>query len=350
MITAPPPARLTETLVELARPRRAVPIGLLGLALVIGQAWFTPDLQAILLAVTLVAAFLLFGPHGWRRLFGDARVDAAFGVRLTLFVGLGVLTVTVFGWALPRALDYGNTFLTAPGSVLVQPALFWVGAWGLGRDIELEGRADRLARVAEEAQLLALRAHLDPHFLFNTLNALAEWCRIDPILAEEGILSLSRLLRSIFEALRPGEARRWTIADEVALAEGLFGLHALRDPTAMTIEVSVAADLGGLALSPLLLLPLAENAMTHGVGRGGRGRVALTVARSGDGVALTLESPGGPGPLRAAGHGLDVTVRRLALLDPRARVALEGVEPGADGAPTRTRVAVWIPVPATGDR
>jgi hypothetical protein len=315
----------------------------MAVVLVAGQVWFTPDILAVWLAIVLVTVFFLVGPHAWRRLFGEARVDAAIWARMTLFVGLGLMSVTLFGWALPRALGLGNTFLSAPGSLLVEPALFWVGAWGLGRDIELEGRADRMTRAAEDAQLLALRSHLDPHFLFNTLNALAEWCRIDPALAEEGILSLSRLLRSIFEAVRPGDTKSWTLGDEVDLAERLFALHALRDPGAMQVEVSVEPSTRTLSMPPLLILPLAENAMKHGIGKGARGRVVLTVKVLGDAVTITVESPGVLGAERPGGHGLEVTRRRLAHLHPSTTLTLDAVdEPSPEGG-SRTRATLTVP-------
>ncbi len=353
MLTTLAPPRLTDTLTELLRPRRAVPIGFMAVVLVVGQVWFTPDIMAVWLAIVLVTVFLVVGPHAWRRLFGEARVDAAIWARMTLFVGLGLMSVTLFGWALPRGLGLGNTFLSAPGSLLVEPALFWVGAWGLGRDIELEGRADRMTRAAEDAQLLALRSHLDPHFLFNTLNALAEWCRIDPALAEEGILSLSRLLRSIFEAVRPGEAKPWTLGDEVDLAERLFALHALRDPGAIQVEVAIDPALRTLLVPPLLILPLAENAMKHGIGKGARGRVTLTANAVDDAVEVAVESPGVLGVERPGGHGLEVTRRRLAHLHPASRLtltaavdALDAVDAVGDASPrptSRTRATLTVP-------
>ena len=88
--------------------------------------------------------------------------------------------------------------------MLVCLALFLVGGWGLARDIWFERRLARaeaqvvgLAREAERAQLMALRTHLDPHFLFNTLNAIAEWCRQDGETAERAVLQLSAMLRTV---------------------------------------------------------------------------------------------------------------------------------------------------------
>jgi len=92
--------------------------------------------------------------------------------------------------------------------MFVSLALFLVGGWGLARDIDLdarlraaETRAVELTRAAEAAELLALRAHLDPHFLFNTLNAIAEWCLKDGAVAEEAVLKLSAMLRTLLDGV-----------------------------------------------------------------------------------------------------------------------------------------------------
>lgn len=316
---------------ELVRPRRAVPVGLLAAALAAAQVWFTPELGALVVALLLVVAFLVIGPHAWRRLFGAGRVDAALGVRLVLYVALGLAMVSLFGWALPRSLGYRYTLLASPGSLLIEPALFWVGAWGLGRDIELERRAQTLARQAEEAQLMALRTHLDPHFLFNTLNALAEWCRIDPQLAERGIVGLGTLLRGIFEAVqRP----RWTLAEELALIRELLELHQLRDPDAFKLAVRI--EDGELSVPALVLLPLAENAMTHGVARGHRGLVSVSVVPEASGARVLIESPGELAGEPREGHGLRSTRTRLEHVFGRSEVRLEQVG-------ERVRASVFIP-------
>src|SRR4029077_13534367 len=135
----------------------------------------------------------------------------------------------------------GQTLLTAPTSVVVFLALFLVGGWGLGRDMWLENelaragaRATLLAREAEGAQLLALRSHLDPHFLFNTLNAIAEWCREDGETAERAVLQLSAMLRTVLEGVK---IPTWPLARELELARTLFALHLLRDPELFTITI-----------------------------------------------------------------------------------------------------------------
>ena len=138
----------------------------------------------------------------------------------------------------------GHTLLTAPTSVVVCLALFLVGGLGLGRDMWLENelaraeaRATLLAREAEGAQLLALRSHLDPHFLFNTLNAIAEWCREDGETAERAVVRLSAMLRTVLAGVR---ASTWPLADELALLDTLFELHRLRDPDRVRVDPPAA--------------------------------------------------------------------------------------------------------------
>jgi LytS/YehU family sensor histidine kinase len=192
-----------------------------------------------------------------------------------------------------------------------------VGGWGLGRDIDRhEGlraarrRAGELAREAERAQLLALRSQLDPHFLFNTLNAIAEWCREDGEVAERAVLSLSAMLRAILEGVRRSA---WPLADELALSARLVELHAVRDPEATRLDLRVEGDVAGVDVPPMLLLALVENALKHGPGKGHRGPLGLRVRAAGGRVELELDNPGEYAGARPGGEGLPTLRRRLAL-------------------------------------
>jgi hypothetical protein len=181
---APEPSIIRSTLRALLHPRRLVPVLLVSATLVAAQRNYSRDPLAIPLAILMCLTFVVVAPVSWRVLFPD-RIDLRHGgIRLILYGAIGAGVVLSIGVVVPRALGMGHTFLTAPSSVVVSLALFLVGGLGLGRDIWLEhrwlraeARAQAHARDAERAQLLALRSHLDPHFLFNTLNAIAEWCR-----------------------------------------------------------------------------------------------------------------------------------------------------------------------------
>ena len=252
----------------------------------------------------------------------------------------------------PRLLEMGPTLLTAPPGVGVSLALFLVGGFGLGRDIWLErslahaeARVDVLAREAERAQLLALRTHLDPHFLFNTLNAIAEWCRADGEVAERAVVQLSAMLRTVLAGV---QVASWPLTEELALLDTLFALHRLRDPNRFQLHKRIAAPAPAIAVPPMLLLPLAENAVKHGPAAGHAGPIELEIDVVTAGrLRIALRNPGPFRGRRAGGHGLAIVERRLALAYAAeatftiaeaggttiAEVTLPAVAP-PDGAPT----------------
>jgi LytS/YehU family sensor histidine kinase len=238
----------------------------------------------------------------------------------------------------------GSTLLTTFSGTLVSVALFWVGGWGLARDIDLEqhlqasqARAVALERDAEHAQLLALRSHFDPHFLFNTLNAIAEWCREDGLVAERAILALSSMLHAIMTAIR---TTHWPVARELELVDALFRMHLIRDPELFVYERDVQAGVEDSDVPPMILLPIAENAMKHGPGAGHRGGVALSVRADAATLVIDLVNPGAYQGPREGGSGLPMVEKRLVLAyGDRASFAI-----GADGDHRdRTRVTVRMP-------
>ena len=203
-------------------PRRLIPIVFISLPLVAAQARFSHQLMAGPLGLLLCALCVAVAPVSYRILFPEGLDFSHGGIRLLLYATVGVGVVLSAGVVLPKLLDIGPTFLTDRYSLAVCMALFLVGGWGLGRDIGFEeslalerARAARLDELeAEQAQLLALRSHLDPHFLFNTLNAIAEWCQTDGAVAEAAVLRLSAMLRSVLAGVRaatwPLERGAWS--------------------------------------------------------------------------------------------------------------------------------------------
>jgi hypothetical protein len=338
----PEPSIVRATLRALLRTRRLVALLLVSGALVAAQAGLSADPLAVPLGVVMCLLFVIVAPVSWRVLFPDGLDLRHGGVRLVLYGAIGAGVVFSIGVVIPRVFGIGRTLLTAPSSVGVSLALFLVGGWGLGRDIWLESslkrseaRAATLAREAERAQLLALRSHLDPHFLFNTLNAIAEWCRDDGEVAERAVLQLSAMLRTVLEGVH---APTWPLRDELALVDTLFALHGLRDPGRIQLVRRIAEPLPDVAVPPMLLLPLAENAVKHGVAAGNGGEIVLEVQTSPAGdVLVRLENGGAFAGRRAAGHGLAMVERRLALAyDGRAAFRIAAVG-------TRTLAEVTFP-------
>ncbi len=332
------------TLRGLAQPKRLLPILVVSASLVLAEFRFERKLAAVSIAVVTGIAFVLVAPLAFRLLFPEEERTPDLVPRIILYVALAAVVNGALEVLLPRVLGLGRPFLSRGVNVVVSIALFIVGGWGLGRDIAFESRlaeerarATAFAKEAEAAQLLALRAQFDPHFLFNTLNAIAEWCREDGETAEKAILALSSMLRDVLGGVR---APSWPLSRELALLDALFSLHGIRDPLAFTVEREVGAGVRDLPIVPLLLLPLAENAVKHGPAAGRRGVIQIR-ARARDALLeVEIENPGRYAGPRPGSDGLPLVLRRLAAAyGHEGSLVIEGVGETSD----RTRVRVTVP-------
>jgi two-component system sensor histidine kinase AlgZ len=330
------------TLRALVEPRRLLPILVVCGPLVMLQWRLSREPRAALLGAAMCLSFVLVAPLSWRVLFPEG-IDFGHGaIRVLLYAAIGAGVVLFVGKVVPETLDMAPTLLTVPASLVVCGALFLVGGWGLGRDIGMEAtlkrerkRGQRLAREAEHAQLLALRAHLDPHFLFNTLNAIAEWCRDDGEVAERAVLQLSGILRAVLAGV---QSTSWSLASELDVLRDLFALHLLRDPGLFTLDWDLPSPLPDVSLPPMILLPIAENAVKHGPASGHRGVVRVAVKVDGSRLRVEVENPGrfmGP---RAGSDGLPTVERRL-LLAYGGEAALRVADRGE-----RTSVEIHLPL------
>lgn len=337
-----------DTLVALAQPRRLVPIAVVALPLIAAQGYFSRmSPSATGLAVAMVALFLLVAPAACRwLLLGGVPLNGWWVPRFLLYVLLGGLPA-ILGLGVPALVGFRDSFLGTGVNTLVSAALFWVGGWGLARDIEQErsidverARAVEARREAERAQLLAMRSSLDPHFLFNTLNALAEWTREDPEIAERGILRLSGLLRDVLSGI---QADLWPLEREIRLVADVWELHRMRDPSWFTVRWDVPDPLPALMVPPMILVPLAENAVKHGPAKGFRGEIQLRVTLDRDRLQVEVTNPGPYGGPREGSAGLPLVERRLALVYGAEATLVAGAM-DAD----HTRVALVVPARRQG--
>jgi len=180
-----------------------------------------------------------------------------------------------------------------------------------------EAEAARLAGELSKAQLDALRRQLEPHFLFNTLNGIAGLIREQRNEdAVDMIAGLSGLLR---RALDDSGRQLVPLAEEVSFLESYIALQSMRLGDRLKVAVDIPIDLYGALVPPLLLQPLVENAIVHGIAKlveGGQIRVkaresegVLSISLYNDGPALSLAGAGG-----RIGVGLSNTRGRLATL------------------------------------
>ena len=175
-----------------------------------------------------------------------------------------------------------------------------------------------------KAQLRALRNQLQPHFLFNSLQGISASIRSEPDTAVRMITLLGDLLR---QTLRERTDDLVTLADEQQLLEPYLELQRLRFADRLRVAVDLPNDVLGATVPDLILQPLVENALQHGIERiPGEGSVHISARRDGDRLELRVVDDGaGPGLAPVAdGIGLGTTRSRLqALYGERAQLTLE---------------------------
>ncbi len=191
-----------------------------------------------------------------------------------------------------------------------------------------------------EAELRALRAQLDPHFLFNSLNSIAGLTSGNPAKARE----MCQLLADFFrQSLTVGHVARIPLAQEIALAEQYLRVEQVRFGSRLALALDVAPETTTVPVPPLLLQPLVENAVRHGIATLIDGGTIAIDTRVGRGhVVITVTNPRDPeAQRRGTGLGLDIVTRRLAAtFGNRASLT---VEPSADAY----RAQITVPVEET---
>jgi two-component system, LytTR family, sensor kinase len=194
---------------------------------------------------------------------------------------------------------------------------------------ELEGRLT-------EARLESLRLQLHPHFLFNTLNAISAFVAGEPERAQRMIARLGELLR---RTLNGGAAAELPLSQELELLAPYLDIQRIRFGERLRFEVEIGDTIAQALIPTLILQPLIENAVEHGVKRTADGAlVRLSAQRSGDRLRMEISDNGpGPGP-QGDGIGLANTRARLAGLYGRAhRLEIGPMETGG------TRVTIELP-------
>jgi two-component system LytT family sensor kinase len=177
-----------------------------------------------------------------------------------------------------------------------------------------ELRAAELATELSEARLRHLTAQVDPHFLFNSLNAISNRMHEDVAAADRMISQLGDLLRAAYETDRDVLV---PLERELGWLRGYAAMMAERFRGQLAFEVEVEPGLETARVPRLLLQPLVENALRHGLGEG-RGWLQVDVRRSGHRLQYTVSDDGAglPGTPIVPGTGLSNVSRRLELLFP----------------------------------
>lgn len=221
------------------------------------------------------------------------------------------------------------------------------------RQLVLELEAATLSTELSRAKLRTLRAQLQPHFLFNALHGIGGLVRAQR--GDEALRTLADLGTLLRRTLDSDRADRWPLADELELIDEYLSIEAVRLGERLTVERDIDRAVVGEDIPPLLLLPIVENAIRHGIANVvGSGVLRIEVARAGDQLRLVVEDsgPGFPDDVLALRRhpsedevhvGLFNTRERLERLFPGAhRFDLSNVEGGG--------ARVTIELPASPDQ
>jgi sensor histidine kinase YesM len=195
------------------------------------------------------------------------------------------------------------------------------------RRLRAEEMAAADARLlAQQAQLAALRAQVNPHFLFNALHSVGALLTINAARAEEAIERLGDLLRYSL-----GSEHEVLLSEEWKFTQDYLDFERLRLGERLTVETEADAAALAAVVPPLIFQPLVENAVRHGIaGKPDGGCIAISAQATGGWLRLRVADDG-PGPLDppAGGLGLaSIRGRLVAMYGDRARLEVEGAGSG----------------------
>lgn len=210
-------------------------------------------------------------------------------------------------WQRPAFADYGSGI--AIGSMIFG-IIILIDLWIMAR-----AQATRLETEAAQAWLSAIRAQLNPHFLFNALNTIASTVATDPRAAEETTLRLAELYRGI---LGSSQGMTHPLERELEICQAYLEVESARFTDRLRWRVDADPDAGRIEIPSLLIQPLIENALKHGIApRASGGRIDVRVSRTDGFVEIAVEDDGigfGSAPSRrGTGTGLSSCRSRLEL-------------------------------------
>lgn len=285
--------------------RILVGVNVLGFAAAIAQA---PDLSAVVsefvaISVVLQPALILTVVA----LYGLQPYLARFSYPTAVLVVISVALLATAG--VNRMV--ASEFTRAVSGDLLRQWLFGIGAGAaLITYFSLRNRA--LSPALAEARLQALQARIRPHFLFNSLNAVLGIMRSDPRRAETALEDLAEL----FRVLMADNRKLSTLAREVELTRQYLQIEQLRLGPRLRVDWRIDGMPDNALVPPLVLQPLVENAVYHGIEPASEpGTVELSIRRNGDRVEAVLRNPYQAGGRNHSGN-------RMALANIKERLML----------------------------
>jgi two-component system sensor histidine kinase AlgZ len=279
------------------------------------------SLEPVLLVVLIVL-------YAGSKLFG--RLAYAHGLLAVLAIVLAVTAALFPFQASLGGSGNGRELVLSLGyAALVTGSLAWY--------FHLRNRA--FSPAIAEARLQALQARIRPHFLFNSLNAVLSLIRKDPKRAEAALEDLAELFRTVMADNR----ELITLGDELALCRQYLNLEQLRLGERLSVQWRLDPSVEQALVPPMLLQPLIENAVYHGIEPGiGAGVIEVRIERRDDRLSLQLSNPYHEDYQHRQGN-------RMALANIRERLQLHfDLEASLDTRITGDRYEIVIVMPYRG--
>lgn len=228
----------------------------LPLAVIFSLICLAPRPMCRVLPLGSTPAFKILGNH-------FAAALAAGLIWIVLAKGLGLLLGRYFFPHLNERLSQQLPLLFGIGVVLYMLSVGRHYLWQLMESSkEAETREQKALTLARESELKALKAQINPHFLFNSLNSISALATVDGERARDMCIKLSDFLRT---TLKLGEKQRITLADELALAKAYLDVERVRFGARLRVEIEAEKACDGCIVPSLVLQPLVENAVKHGI-------------------------------------------------------------------------------------
>ena len=249
------------------------------------------------------------------------------GLLLVFFLAGGVIGTEVgvgvehfiFGYGVPfdyhvRLLSMNLVFAALFGSVAVVYFSLRASAEHMAAKLkEKEFNEERLTRMKTEAELQALQAKINPHFLFNTLNSIASLISENPKAAESTVEKLSELFRY---TLRNAERNTVSVGDELDIVRTYLEIEKVRFGERLRYDIRCDAGVRDLTIPALIIQPLVENSIKHGIGPKVDGGTIIIEAKQREKnceISVIDDGKGLNGTRNEGGFGLKSIEERLRL-------------------------------------
>jgi len=322
-------------------PRHIALVVLFSTAIAIGVSFASHGSFWESLVHSLAIGFSIFLPIDLSRrlIWGDARPP-----RLPMLALIGLCIVAGFfvgnalaGLLTGRPVFGERVFMSIAVTAFAGVTINWY-FWNRERLALLRAEAEKVQRGAVEARLKLLRAQIEPHFLFNTLANLHSLIASDPMRAQAMLEHLNDYLRATLDAARRDTG---TLGEEFALLRGYLEVLKIRMGRRLAFNLELPKEFESCKIPPMLLQPLVENAIKHGLEpKVEGGRIDVVASGEQDVLSIRVEDSGlgmGNGHTKGSGLGLAHVRERLAAAFP-GKGSLEIRE-----QPAGTAVIVRIP-------